>query len=397
MKNSPEISNKLNVCIIVPTYNNEKTLAPVIAGLKAYPYPIIVVNDGSTDSTAKILSETEGIIVCSCPENQGKGFALQTGFKKAVESGFDYALTIDSDGQHNPSDISVLLEKSAENPLAIIIGARNLQEKNMPGKNTFANKFANFWFLIETGEKLPDTQSGFRVYPLKQIVNRKYFTKHYDFELEVLVRSAWQGLPIIPVPIQVFYAPKAEQVSHFKPVKDFARISILNTFLVLIALFWVKPFAYVRNVNKKNIKTFFKEHVLASNYSNLRITLSVMLGIFLGIIPIWGYQMLAAYGLAHVFKLNKIIALVASNISIPPMLPLILYGSFVTGAWFLGKSAKIDLGHITFDTVKQDLIQYITGSFLLAIIAAISFGIITYLLLSIFRKKKPENKFALEP
>jgi glycosyltransferase involved in cell wall biosynthesis len=397
MKNSPEISNKLNVCIIVPTYNNEKTLAPVIAGLKAYPYPIIVVNDGSTDSTTKILSETEGIIVCSCPENQGKGFTLQTGFKKAVESGFDYALTIDSDGQHNPSDISVLLEKSAENPLAIIIGARNLQEKNMPGKNTFANKFANFWFLIETGEKLPDTQSGFRVYPLKQIVNRKYFTKHYDFELEVLVRSAWQGLPIIPVPIQVFYAPKAEQVSHFKPVKDFARISILNTFLVLIALFWVKPFAYVRNVNKKNIKTFFKEHVLASNYSNLRITLSVMLGIFLGIIPIWGYQMLAAYGLAHVFKLNKIIALVASNISIPPMLPLILYGSFVTGAWFLGKSAKIDLGHITFDTVKQDLIQYITGSFLLAIIAAISFGIITYLLLSIFRKKKPENKFALEP
>jgi glycosyltransferase involved in cell wall biosynthesis len=389
MKNFPEITNHLNMCVIVPTYNNEKTLASVITELKAYPYPIIVVNDGSTDSTASILSATEEIIVCSYPANQGKGFALQTGFKKAVELDFDYALTIDSDGQHNPSDIPVLLEKSAENPNAIIIGVRNLQEKNMPGKNTFANKFANFWFLIETGKKLPDTQSGFRIYPLKQIVNRKYFTKHYDFELEVLVRSVWQGLPVIPVPIRVFYAPKAEQISHFRPVRDFTRISILNTFLVLIALFWVKPFAFVHSINKKNVKTFFKEHILASNYSNLQITLSVMLGIFLGIIPIWGYQMLVAYGLAHVFKLNRVIALVASNISIPPMLPFILYGSFATGAWALGKPSKLNLSHITFETMKQDIVQYITGSILLAIISALAFGIITYLLLSIFRKIKP--------
>ncbi|GHS94297.1 glycosyl transferase [Bacteroidia bacterium] len=389
MKNFPEITNHLNVCVIVPTYNNEKTLASVITELKAYSYPVIVVNDGSTDSTASILSAMEEITVCSYPENQGKGFALQTGFKKAVELDFDYALTIDSDGQHNPSDIPVLLEKSAENPNAIIIGARNLQEKNMPGKNTFANKFANFWFLIETGKKLPDTQSGFRIYPLKQIVNRKYFTKHYDFELEVLVRSVWQGLPVIPVPIRVFYAPKTEQISHFRPVLDFTRISILNTFLVLIALFWVKPFAFAHSINKKNVKTFFKEHILASNYSNLQITLSVMLGIFLGIIPIWGYQMLVAYGLAHVFKLNRVIALVASNISIPPMLPFILYGSFATGAWALGKPFKLNLSHITFVTMKQDIIQYIIGSILLAIISAIAFGIITCLLLSIFRKIKP--------
>lgn len=379
---------KNQVCIIVPTYNNEKTLASVLAELKSYPYPIIVVNDGSTDYTSSILSETEGIIVCAYPQNQGKGFALQTGFKKAVELGFDYAVTIDSDGQHHPSDIPALLEKSAENPNAIIIGTRNLQEKNMPGKNTFANKFANFWFLIETGRKLPDTQSGFRVYPLKQMAHRKYFTKHYDLELEILVRSTWQGISTIPVPIRVSYAPGNEQVSHFKPIRDFARISILNTVLVLIALFWVKPFAFARNINKKTVKAFFKEHVLASNYSNIQITLSVMLGIFLGIIPIWGYQMLVAYGLAHIFKLNRVIALVASNISIPPMLPFILYGSFATGAWALGKPFKINSSHITFDTMKRDIMQYITGSILLAIISAISFGIITYILLSIFRKVK---------
>jgi glycosyltransferase involved in cell wall biosynthesis len=397
MKNPSGLPNELNVCIVLPTYNNEKTLASVLEELKVYPYPVIVVNDGSTDSTTDILSETEGIIACAYPKNRGKGFALQTGFKRAAESGFDYAVTIDSDGQHNPSDIPALLEKLSENPRAIIIGARNLQEKNMPGKNTFANKFANFWFLVETGIKLPDTQSGFRIYPLKQIANRKYFTNHYDFELEVLVRSAWQRLPIIPVPIRVFYAPKTEQISHFKPVRDFARISILNTFLVLIALFWIKPFAFARNINKKTVKAFFMEHVLASNYSNLRITLSVMLGIFLGIIPIWGYQMLAAYGLSHVFKLNKFIALVASNISIPPMLPLILYGSFVTGAWAFGKPFDLNLNPITYETIKENAIRYIAGSVLLAIFSAIAFGLITYLLLSIFRKKKQKNKSVLEP
>jgi glycosyltransferase involved in cell wall biosynthesis len=388
MKKTPEIFNPMKVCVIVPTYNNEKTLASVIAGLKAHPYPVIVVNDGSTDSTSSILSMSEEIITCAYPKNQGKGFALQTGFKKAIELGFDHAVTIDGDGQHNPSDMPALLEKSAENQDAIIIGTRNLHSENMPGKNTFANKFANFWFLIETGRKMPDTQSGFRVYPLEQIARKKYYTKHYDFELEVLVRSVWQGLTLIPVPIQVFYAPKSEQVSHFKPFKDFARISLLNTCLVLIAFFWIKPFAFVRNLNKKTIKAFFKEHVLASNYSNLQITLSVTLGIFLGIIPVWGYQMLIAYGLAHVLKLNKVIALVASNISIPPMLPFILYGSFAIGAWILERPFRLNLSHVTFETMKEDITQYIIGSVLLAIISAITFGIITYLLLSIFRKMK---------
>ncbi|MDR2622244.1 MAG: DUF2062 domain-containing protein, partial [Dysgonamonadaceae bacterium] len=285
-------------------------------------------------------------------------------------------------------DIPALLEKSAENQDATIIGTRNLHSENMPGKNTFANQFANFWFLIETGQKMPDTQSGFRVYPLRQIASRKYYTKHYDFELEVLVRSVWQGLPLIPVPVRVFYAPESEQVSHFKPFTDFARISLLNTVLVLIALFWVKPFAFVRKLKKKTIKAFFREHVLASNYSNVQITLSVMLGIFLGIIPVWGYQMLIAYGLAHVLKLNKVIALVASNISIPPMLPFILYGSFAIGAWVLERPFRLDLSHVSFETVKEDIVQYLTGSVLLAVVAAVAFGVITYLLLSIFRKKK---------
>ncbi|MDR3339440.1 MAG: DUF2062 domain-containing protein [Candidatus Symbiothrix sp.] len=379
--------HELNICIIVPTYNNEKTLESFISGLKAYSETIIVVNDGSTDSTASILEGMENIVVCTCPKNRGKGYALQTGFGKALALGFDYAVTIDSDGQHYPSEIAVLLEEHSGNPDAIIIGARNLRQENMPGKNTFANRFSNFWFWVETGRKLPDTQSGFRLYPLRLVANRHFFTRHYDFELEALVRSAWNGAPVLSVPITVYYPPEEERISHFKPFKDFVRISILNTFLVLIAFLWVKPFHFFRQINKETAKAFLNKHIFASTQSNRTITLSVMLGIFLGIIPIWGYQMLVAYALAHFFKLNKAIALVASNISIPPMIPFILYGSYAAGALLLGNSPGIKLSTISFVTVKQDFIQYLIGSFALAATSSVIFGIITYLLLHILKKK----------
>jgi len=378
------------ICVIVPTYNNANTLAGVIADLKLYPYPIIVVNDGSTDSTESILANTENIVICSYSRNKGKGYALKTGFKKAILSGFDYAITIDSDGQHNAHEIGVLVEKSKENPSAIIIGARNLNAENMPGKNTFANKFSNFWFKVETGLKLDDTQSGFRIYPIHSIAKRKYFTRHYDFELEVLVRSAWQDIPVVSVPIHVNYLPKQEQISHFKPFSDFSRISLLNTVLVFIAFVWIKPVRFFRKVNPKTIRTFLHEKIFATKDSNKKIALSISLGIFLGMSPAWGYQMLIAYTLAHFFNLNRVIALVAANISIPPMIPFILYGGYRTGAWIFGNS--MDLLDITFETVKQNILQYLVGSIVFATVSAVISGLSGYLLLNIFRFSRKDTK-----
>jgi len=292
---------------------------------------------------------------------------------------------MDSDGQHHAGEITSLIEKSKENPSAIVIGSRNLQAENMPGKNTFANKFSNFWFWVETGLKQEDTQSGFRLYPLHAVVNRKYFTMHYDFELEILVRSAWQNVPIVSTPVRVTYLPEAEQISHFKPFRDFTRISLLNTVLVLIAFLWIKPSQWIRKINSKAVRTFLKEKVFSTGDSNKKIALSIMLGIFMGIMPVWGYQMLIAYTLAHLLKLNKAIALVAANISIPPLIPFILYGSYRTGAWILGNSP--DLLDITFETVKQNLFQYLIGSIVFAAICSVIFGLTGYLLLNVFRKK----------
>jgi glycosyltransferase involved in cell wall biosynthesis len=378
--------NELRCCVIIPVYNNAGTVAQVIAGAKRHAGTVIVVNDGSTDATAQILSAIPGITVLAFPKNKGKGYALRTGFRHALREGFRYAITIDGDGQHDPSDIPRFAEAMEKARGALVIGARKLRQENMPRKNTFANKFSNFWVWVETGRRLEDTQSGFRACPLEPFAGAKYFTRRYDFELEILVRYIWKGIPVVTIPVQALYMPKGERVSHFRPFRDFLRISLLNVFLVLPALLWFHPFSFIRRLRKENIKQWFARHILQSLEPNRKIALSVMLGVFMGIIPVWGYQMLAAFSLAHLLKLNKTIAVVASNISIPPMIPFILLGSFAAGAWVLNRPLTLSLHTVSFEAIGRDLLQYIVGSFLLASLCALAAGAVAGALLYFFRK-----------
>jgi glycosyltransferase involved in cell wall biosynthesis len=247
-----EMFREKKVCVLVPTYNNEKTLGNVLESLFAYTDQIIVVNDGSTDSTPNLLQQFPKINLVSYPDNRGKGYALRTGFRHAVKSGYDYAITIDSDGQHFAEDLGKFLLKMEEHPGAIIIGARNMDQASVPGKSSFGNKFSNFWFWVETGLRMSDTQSGYRLYPVKLLDKVNFLTRKFEFEIEVLVRSAWRGVEITEVPVRVYYAERESRVSHFRPFKDFTRISILNTFLVTIALLYIHPRDFFRGIKKKN-------------------------------------------------------------------------------------------------------------------------------------------------
>ncbi len=232
---------------MIPTYNNAGTLADVTKRVLQQIPSVIVVNDGSTDDT---LARLEGLDVTlvTYKDNKGKGGALREGFRKAVEMGFDYAVTIDSDGQHFPEDIPVFLEVIASDPDALIVGSRNLKAENMPGGNTFANKFSNFWFRIQTFQSLPDTQTGFRAYPLASLPSMGLLTSRYEAELELLVLSAWKGVRLHPVAIRVYYPPEGERVTHFRPFRDFFRISVLNTVLCVLALVWGYPSMLIRKI-----------------------------------------------------------------------------------------------------------------------------------------------------
>ena len=382
-----ELLDATHFCVIVPTYNNHKTLKRVLDAVLDYTPNIIVVNDGSTDETSTILKQYPQLTQIHHPKNSGKGMALRNGFKKAIELNFEYAISIDSDGQHFAADIPNFIEEIQKTPNSLLIGSRNMTQENVPKKSSFGNKFSNFWFWFETGIKLDDTQSGFRLYPL-QLIPKKYFTNKFEFEIEVIVRSSWKGILVKNIPIQILYDP-AERVSHFRPFKDFTRISILNTVLVINALLYIKPRDFFRKAKKKGFKKFFLEDILESNDSNFKKSAAIALGVFIGISPFWGFQTILLLFFATLLKLNKIIAYMASNVSFPPFIPFLIFGSLKVGSYFVSSDAPLVLdSSLSLDDIQQNATQYIIGSLILATVSGLLSGLITYLLLTFFHKIK---------
>lgn len=240
------------VCAVIPTYQNAKTLLKVVADVHRVVDTVFVVDDGSNDGTAALLDKATGNErpekVLTHPKNCGKGVALKTGLTYARQQGFRYAVTVDADGQHRADDIPALLKAVEEEPDALAIGSRGLQHENMPAKSTFANRFSNFWFALQTLQRLPDTQSGLRVYPLRRLHGLRWMSARYEAELTLLVFSAWAGVKLLPVPVSVYYPPRDQRVTHFRPGRDFTRISVLNTLLCFLMVVYGWPRIFCRQI-----------------------------------------------------------------------------------------------------------------------------------------------------
>lgn len=386
-ENTSDLTNNLKTeiscCIIMATYNNCNTLQRVIDGVlkMGKGYQLIVVNDGSTDQTAEILnSYQDQIIIITNSINQGKGISLRKAFKKAIEMEFENAISIDSDGQHYPEDIPLFIKTAVKHPGALIMGSRNMEQEGVPGKSSFGNKFSNFWFKVETGLTLPDTQTGFRLYPLEPISKMNLFTTKFETEIEVIVKLAWKKVEIIPISINVLYDAE-ERVSHFRPFRDFARISILNTYLVALTLLYYLP---------KRALNAIKREAIKSDESNIRKSLSIGFGVFMGIFPIWGFQLLVGIPLAFFFKLNKVLFIASANISIPPMIPFIIFSSYLIGSPFVENHTQItSLNSLTLESINLNFIQYVIGAVILAVTAGLISTLVSLMLLNVFRK---ENK-----
>lgn len=240
------------VCAVIPTYQNAKTLLKVVADVHRVVDTVFVVDDGSNDGTAALLDKATGNErpekVLTHPKNCGKGAALKTGLTYARQQGFRYAVTVDADGQHRANDIPALLKAVEEEPDALAIGSRGLQHENMPAKSTFANRFSNFWFALQTLQRLPDTQSGLRIYPLRRLHGLRWMSARYEAELTLLVFSAWAGVKLLPVPVSVYYPPRDQRVTHFRPGRDFTRISVLNTLLCFLMVVYGWPRIFFRQI-----------------------------------------------------------------------------------------------------------------------------------------------------
>jgi len=376
-------------CVIIPSYNNATKIEAVINEVLLQTNNVIVINDGATDNTAQLLAHYKNIKVISYPQNKGKGYAVKKGFKKAIELGYEYAITIDSDGQHCAEDISKFINACFINQNAIIIGNRSIIKGKISRKSSFANNLSNFWFLVITGIKLDDTQSGFRLYPIKKMQHILTLTRRYEFEIEIMVKASWQNIPIESIPISVIYPPENERISHFRPVVDFIRIGLLNSWLVFLSLTFFRPFAFIKKLNKKYIVDFFNQNLVKTKDNNFKIVGSIMFGVFMGIIPLWGYQLITAIALAYVFRLNKLIVGVAANISITPMIPVIIYLSYLTGGIVLGTDiSKLPFNAgLSVELFTTNIKQYLIGSFVLASFVSSLIGTFFYILLLFVRKE----------
>lgn len=252
MTDQQQLLRARGICVIIPTYNNAGTIADVVQRAQLQCKDVIVVCDGCTDNTLDLLERLrEKPSIIKLKKNSGKGAALKVGFKYALEKGFAYAITLDGDAQHYPEDIPVMLAANQRHPGALIVGERkHLESVERSSGSKFANSFSNFWFAVQTGKYLKDTQTGYRLYPLKKLYGLSMLTSRYEAELELMVFASWHGVRLVNQPVNVFYPSREERVSHFRPGKDFARISVLNAILCILALIYGLPISIIRNVSK---------------------------------------------------------------------------------------------------------------------------------------------------
>lgn len=238
----------LKTCIIVSTYNSGGLVEEVLNEFFSYTSNIIVVDDGSTDGTAAILKRFPHLHTIVYGKNRGKGYALNQGFDLAERLGYENAITVDSDGQHKSTDLSTFLSAIRQYPCQLIIGNRNINTLPLSAGAGFANKFSNFWFTVQTGILLPDTQTGYRAYPIRAMKGMRAMTSRYEAEIELMVRIAWKGIGIQSVPVHVFYPQAEKRISHFRPFIDFVRISLLNSILVIFAVIYGYPSKIIRKI-----------------------------------------------------------------------------------------------------------------------------------------------------
>jgi glycosyltransferase involved in cell wall biosynthesis len=218
-------------CLIIPVYNHEEAIPQVLAKLKSYQLPCFLVNDGSSALCTQQLqqcaeSESDWVTLINRSQNGGKGAAVLDGFKAAQALGFTHAIQIDADGQHDSRAIAQFLAASAANPLAMILGKPQF-DQFAPKSRLYGRRITNFWIAINTlSFAIADGMCGFRLYPLaavQQLLKNTAIAQRMDFDIDIVVRLYWQGVPAVNIPTAVSYP--LDGVSHFKLWQDNVMIS----------------------------------------------------------------------------------------------------------------------------------------------------------------------------
>lgn len=369
---------------VIPVYNQSQTLLSVVRGCCAQMASVLVVDDGSTDADIAALLTGEPITLLHHERNQGKGVALRTAFAYAHEHGFSHVITLDADGQHAPEDLPLFLQAIQKNPDAFVVGVRDFSVPNVPRSSQFGRSFSNFWVALETGVTCADTQCGYRAYPLKYLTQLTLIRKRYDFEIEVLVRGFWGGLPLVEVPVQTFYPPQEERITHFHKGIDNLRLTHTHVLFVLRRLL---PIPFKRWLPRQKSTVWsdllhpaaFIKRLLYEHVKPVELGISAGIGTFVAFLPILPHTIIILYVTTRL-NLNRIMGITIQNLFMPPFGPgfaicvghLILHGTFIPSY-----DGPADFAGIM-EFLKQFFKEWVVGSMVVAPLFGVLFGWLVY-------------------
>lgn len=379
-----------NAIVVIPVHNYTRALDDIVKRALAAHNHVLVIDDGSNDKVAKKLSDFS-VNVIRHAQHLGKGVAIQTAVGAARGLGMTHMIAMDADGRHNPADVNSFITAISEHPDALIIGRPDFQAQNLAGSHKRQRQWSNFWFRLQTGIRLDDAGCSFRAYPLGMLENLKLRTRKNTFDLEVLVKAAWAGVTIKAVDITACFTPPAAVEKPFLQAagQKLWRL-LLNIHLTMRSITPLphrkiesdhdRPGEKISVIHPlRSIKTLLTENITPGE-----LAVAGALGVFLGTLPLIAVHTITILFAAGYFRLNKVAALAASQLCMPPIVPALCIevGHFLRHGRFLTEISLETLGY----QALERLYEWLLGSLVLAPVLAAAAGGIIFGLASFVKK-----------
>lgn len=343
----------LRTSVVIPYFDHPRTISQVLRDVVIHTdYPVLVVDDGSETPIDRVLYSFEvrealeqgRLRILRFSKRRGKGAALTAAARDLVQRGFTHMLTLDGDGRHLASELQKLVEVGREHPWDLVLGDRGWTGEPPGRLRRVTRGLLNQCVRFETGSRLRDARSGFRLYPLFALQMLRFRTTGYEWEIEVLIRLLWRGVRVREIPVATAPFDPREHTQHFG-IKDSVRLALLNTLLIGVAL-------------------------LRTHASPRKLAVSIGLGIFIGCTPVFGFHTIILAALAFALPLNFVAMWLGSHVSTPVLFPLLTLAEVHIGQRWLG----IPTGH----GMMGHFAQWAAGSVVLGLLLAVPGALLTY-------------------
>lgn len=320
------MNRKVRILIVISAHNNQSTLAAVVESALATGYDLLVIDNGSDDDSLRTITDLPCRTI-RFAEQRGEAAVLLHGAEQAASLGYDAIVATAGDGRDNPADIPLLAAAAENHPTpCLVIGARPLVDDAVPGSCRSGNSLTNFLVRLECGLELPDLESSFRLYPVKELLALKLAPKSSGFTVLTTVKLAWSGVQVISVPVSCRPGNRTNGSAH--SMKDTIR---LHCRLVTRRL---APWPHRKLVEQEPLREKLYQSISGNplkvlgricreHTSPLWLAIAVWLGIFMGALPLLAIHTIAIIYVAHRLHLNKVAAVAASQFCMPPVVPVL--------------------------------------------------------------------------